>query len=192
MHESLYIRQWCLNPLRSRHLGTSHSSPSPLPLHIFLNLINGQSEISFLSKVILVLAKAGSHRVSNLGHRGTESPGWYEVLPKNSARDVMHEWAPCHDEAASHQFLIAEAFWIIGTVSMEECLNLMQNAMQIHCSTRSVILNAMATQYTCSFNSLYHPHWLVQWSHHCSHICIPVHSPWLPGYICVAEPFSLC
>ena len=47
----------------------------------------------------------------------------------------------------------------------------------------SVISNVMATQYTCSLNSVYRPHWLVQWSHHCSHICIPVHSPWLPGYI---------
>ena len=34
----------------------------------------------------------------------------------------------------------------------------------------SVMLNAIAMQYTCSLNSVYHPHWLVQWSHHCSHI----------------------
>ena len=27
------------------------------------------------------------------------------------------------------------------------------------------------------------PHWLVQWSHHCSCTYIPVHSPWLPSYI---------
>ena len=26
-------------------------------------------------------------------------------------------------------------------------------------------------------------HWLVQWSRHCAHMCIPVHSPWLLGYI---------
>ena len=58
-----------------------------------------------------------------------------------------------------------------------------ENLMQICCSTCSVILNAMATQYTCSLNSIYHPHWLVQWSCHCSHMRIPVHSPWLPGYI---------
>ena len=29
--------------------------------------------------------------------------------------------------------------------------------------------------------------WLVQWSHHCSGMCIPVHSPWLPGYIDVEQ-----
>ena len=31
------------------------------------------------------------------------------------------------------------------------------------------------------------PCWLVQWNHHCSCMCIPVHSPWLPGYINVAQ-----
>ena len=65
------------------------------------------------------------------------------------------------------------------------CSSLMQNLMQIHCSTCSVILNVTATQYTCSLNSVYHPHWLVQWSRHCSHMCIPGHSPWLPGYMSV-------
>ena len=63
----------------------------------------------------------------------------------------------------------------------------MQNLMQIHCSTGLVILNATTTQYTCSLNSNYHPHWLVQWSHHCSCMHIPVHSPWLPGYINVVQ-----
>ena len=59
--------------------------------------------------------------------------------------------------------------------------------MQICRSTRSVIVNAMATQYTLSFNDIYRPHWLVQWSRHCSLIRIPVHSPWLPGYIDVVQ-----
>ena len=31
-------------------------------------------------------------------------------------------------------------------------------------------LNAMATQCTCSLNSTYQPHWLIQWSHHYSRI----------------------
>ena len=118
-----------------------------------------------------------------MGCGEAESPGWFDVLPKNSAWDVMHEWAHCHDEAANHQLPIAVAFWKIWIVSVEECSHLMQNLMHIHCSTQSVILNMMATQYTCSLNGVYQPQWLVQWSHHCSHMCIPVHSPWLPGYI---------
>ena len=40
------------------------------------------SEISSLSKVILVLGKARSFRVPNLGYRGTESPGWFDVSQK--------------------------------------------------------------------------------------------------------------
>ena len=47
----------------------------------------------------------------------------------------------------------------------------------------SVILNGTATQYTCSLSGVYRPHWLVQWICHYSRMCIPVHSPRLPGYV---------
>ena len=133
--------------------------------------------------MILVWGKARSCRAPHLGCRRVESPGWFDVLPKDSAWDVIHEQMHCCDEAANHQLPIDMTFWIIWIVSVEECSSLTQNLMQIHCSTHSVILNVTATQYTCSLNSVYCPHWLVQWSHHCSHMCIPVHSPWLPGYI---------
>ena len=122
-----------------------------------------------------------------MGCRGAESPGWFDVLPKNSVRGMMHEGAYCHDGAANQQLPIAAAFWIIWIVSMEECSSLMQNLMPICCSICSVILNVMATQYTCSLSCVYHPHWLVQWSCHCSHMHIPVHSPWLPGYTDVMQ-----
>ena len=81
--------------------------------------------------------------------------------------------------------IVPKAFWIIQIVSAEECSSLTKNLMPIYCSTRSVILNAVATQCTCSLNNIYE-HWLVRWSRHCSRMCIPVHSPWLPGYIRVA------
>ena len=48
-------------------------------------------------------------------------------------------------------------------------------------------LNVTATQYTCSLNGVYCPHWPVQWSCHCSPMHIPVHAPWLPSYINVAQ-----
>ena len=85
-----------------------------------------QSEISSLSKVILVLGKTRSHRVPNMGYRGAESPGWFGVLLKNSSWEVMHEWVCCRDEAANHQLPITAAFWIIWVVSAEECSSLMQ------------------------------------------------------------------
>ena len=102
----------------------------------------------------------------------------------------MHE-RNCCDEAANHHLPIAAAFWIIQIVSAEECSSLMQNLMQICCSARSVILNMMATQYTCSLSGVYCPFWLVQWSHHCSPMHIPVHFPWLPGYISAAQTILL-
>ena len=101
--------------------------------------------------------------------------------------DVMYEQEHCHDEAANYQLLMAAAFWIIWIVSMEECSSLMQKLMQIPCSTHSLILNVRATQYTCSHNGVYCPYWLVQWSRHCSHIHIPVHPPWLPGYVNITQ-----
>ena len=97
-------------------------------------------------------------------------------------------------KASCHTFICTvfitsspKAFWIIQIVSTEEYSRIMQNLMQIHSYTSSVILNAMAIQYTCSLNGVYHPHWLVQWNHHCSWIHIPVHSPWLPGYINITQ-----
>ena len=54
-------------------------------------------------------------------------------------------------------------------------------------STHSVSLNATATQYTCSHNSGHLPPPLKSWSRHCSLMHIPVHSPWLPGYINATE-----
>ena len=98
--------------------------------------------------MILVWGKARSRKALILCYRGAESPGWFDVSPKNSARDVMHEQVHCHDEAAHHQLPIAAAFWIIWIVSTEECSSLMQNLMQIQCSTCPVLLNVTATQYT--------------------------------------------
>ena len=106
---------------------------------------------------------------------------------QKTAWHVMHEWACCPDEAANHQLPITVAFWIAWTVSRVECSSLKQNLMQICCSTLSIILNAIITQYTYSLNSVYRPHWLVQWSCHCSPMHIPVQSPWLPDYINVVQ-----
>ena len=98
--------------------------------------------------------KSQKSRVPNLGCRGAESPGWFDVSPTNSAGDVMQEQACCPNEAANHQLPIAAAFWIIWIVSMEECSSLMQNVMQIHCSTFCPFEWDSHTD-TCSLNSVY-------------------------------------
>ena len=93
----------------------------------------------------------------------------------------MYERACCHDEAASHPLPTAVASWVIQTASTEECSSLMQNWMQnlFLC----LLSHFECDGHTCSLNSIYHPHWLVQWSHPWSRMHIPVHSPWLPGHI---------
>ena len=95
-------------------------SQSPSTVLSYFPESHWKYEISSLSKVILVLGKVRSHRAPYLGCRGTESPGWFDVSPKNSSQEMMHEWTHCRDEAAIHQLPIAAAFWIIPMVSTEE------------------------------------------------------------------------
>ena len=125
------------------------------------------------------------HKIWALGWG--ESRGWFDFSPKNSAWDMMGEEVCGPDEAANHQLPTAAVFWIIPVVSTEKCSSLPQNWTQIHYSAHSVILNVTATQYTCSLNGIYCPHWLEQRSHHCSPIHIPVHSLWLPGNIDIVQ-----
>ena len=77
-------------PFKGGILGPHTVLPASLPLFKTLNSVlldsplvawpyfpesHQQSEISPLSKVILILGKTKSHRVPNLGCRGPESPG---------------------------------------------------------------------------------------------------------------------
>ena len=224
LQEPLYIGKWCLSPLQSRHVGTSHSSPS-FPSTVENTLQNPllespstapshfpeshqHSEISSLSKVILVLGKAkvvGAKSGLRMGssHQGRPSlltaahtrstflgvllgAGLWECgsLSTDSQPSLKHL---CR--TLIYPALITsspKAFRIIQIVSTEEGSSLTQNLMQIPCSTSSVIFNEMATQYTCSLNSVYCPHCLVQWNCR-SRMFIPVHSPWLPGYMDVTQ-----
>ena len=125
IQETLYIGQWCLSPLQSRHLGTSHSSPNchQLPHLIFLNLTVWNL---FPFKGDFSFGKARSHGAPNLGCSGAESPGWFDVSQNNCMR--CDAWAGRgHDEAVNHQLPIAAAFWITQIVSVAEYSSLMQN-----------------------------------------------------------------
>ena len=186
IQETLSIGQWYLRLFQSRHLGTSHSSSNCHQLShcIFLNFINGLKSLPF-QWWFWEKPEVTGHQiwpVERASHLGD-----LMFNKKTSAGDMMREPGCCCDEAARHQLPIAAAFWIIWIVAAEECSTLMQNLMQIHCSTHSVTLNATATQFTCSLNDIFCPHWLVQWSPHRSGTHIPVHSPWLPGYIVITQ-----
>ena len=90
--ETLYIEQWHFSPLQRGHLRTSCSSPSrhQLPRRVFLNLINSLKSLLF-QKWFYILGKAIRRKAPNLGCRGSESPGWFDVSLKSSAGDMMHE-----------------------------------------------------------------------------------------------------
>ena len=137
----------------------------------------------FQFKDILILGKARSVSEPNLGCRRCWVTGWFDVLPKKSAWDMMHKRAHYCDEAANHQLPISVVFWIIQITSMEQCSCL--NLMQICC---------LLSHFECDGHTVYMltqrhllPCWLVPGSHHCSCMRIPVHSPWLPGYLNVVQ-----
>ena len=135
IQKTLYIGQWHLSPLQSKHVGTSHTSPSisstvqstlqnptlELPSASLSRFSESHhsSEISSLSKVILVLRKSRSVRMTNLGCSRAESLGWFDFdSPKNSALDMMHERALCWDEAANHQLPQTVTIWVLCLVTL--------------------------------------------------------------------------
>ena len=75
IQETLYIGQWCLNPLQCRHLGTSCGFPNHHQLLCLIFLNHWQSEISSISEVILVLGTARSYRAPHLGCWGLSHLG---------------------------------------------------------------------------------------------------------------------
>ena len=124
-----------------------------------------RSEISSPSKVILVLGKARSRRLPNLGCRGDESPTHLMFCEK------LHEMG-CMSEYIIVRKLPILGFWIIQIVPAEECSSLTQNLMPICCFACSVILNVMATQYTCFLKGIYCPKWGIWWSCRHSHMLV--------------------
>ena len=81
-------------PLKVDTSGPHTVVPITISFPVIFSWISSISEISSLSKMILVLGKVRSHRAPDLCCRGTESPGWFDVLPENSAWDMRHDaWA---------------------------------------------------------------------------------------------------
>ena len=136
------------------------------------------SDISSLSKVILVLGKARGHRepiwaVGKLSHLG-DLMFHQKLCMRHDTWTGMLSWWSCQSPVAHSCSLLNHPNGFNRGSS-----SLTQNLMHI--------FNETTTQYTCSLNSIYHPHWLEQWSYHCSCMCIPVYSPWLPGHIDVTQ-----
>ena len=150
------------------------------------------SEISSLSKVILILGKARSCRAPNMGCRGLSHLGDLMFCQKNSAWDRcdawmgMVLWCSCQSPAAHSCGLLNYLHSYCGGMFK---LNAQFDADSLLYSLSHFECNA--TQYICSLKGTYLPHWLVQWSCHCSHMLIPVHSPGCQVTLMLSQPFSL-
>ena len=106
--------------------------------------------------MILVLGKARSHRAPNLGCRGTKSPGLFDISPKNSAQDVIHEQVHCCDEAAS-QSLVAHSYSLLNHLN-SFCRGMFKLKAKFDADSLLHSLSYFeATQYTCSLNSIFCP-----------------------------------
>ena len=125
-------------PFKVVTLGPHIALPIAISYPIVFSWISSMVWNLFPFKGDFSFRKDRRHRAPSLGCKGAEPPGWFDVLPENSAWDKMHGQAHCHDEAANHQLPTTAAFWIIWIVSPEECSRLMQNLMQIRCSTQSL------------------------------------------------------
>ena len=130
--------------------------------------------------VVWSYQSAVPHSCGLLNHLNSFRKGVFKLNAKSDSDSLS--WWSCQSPVAHSCSLLNHL-----NSFCEGCSSLMQNLIQVCFSTHSVILNAMATQYTCSLKGVYHPHWLVQQSCHCSCMHIPVYSPWLPCYISYAN-----
>ena len=181
IQETLYIKQWRLSPLQSRHLETSHNSPNHPQLPRVFSWILSRVWKVFPFKDDFSLGKSQKSQGDKSGLKGVwVNLGDLMFHQKNSAWDVMHERACC-DEVANHQLPVVVAFWNICSF----CRGMFTLNTKFDADSLLYLLSHFECvgHSTWSLNSIYHPHWLVQWSCHCSCMRIPVHSPWLPGYI---------
>ena len=153
----MYIGQSRLSPLESKACwDLIPFSQLPSAALTYFPESHLQPEISSLSKEILVLGKARSGRTPNLGCRGPESPGWFDVLPeklctRHNAWAVVLWWS-CQSPVFRGFGLRNHPNSFCGGMFK---LNVKFDADS--CSACSVILNAMAIQCTYSHNSIYHP-----------------------------------
>ena len=87
----------------------------------------------------------------------------------------MHERACCQNEAANHQLSIAAAFWIIQSFHGGPFeLNAKSDANALLYSFSHFECNGHTVQTLTQQHPP--PHWLIQWSCHCSRMGIPIHS----------------
>ena len=137
--ETLDIGQWCLSPLPSRHLGTSHSSPNchQLSCFIFLNLINSLKSLPFQGD--FSFGKSHKSQGAKLGLYGGQVTWVIWCFTKKHCMGCdawagVLLWWSCQSLAAHSCTLVNHLNSFCRGV-----FKLHANFMQIFCSTCSVI-----------------------------------------------------
>ena len=104
------IGQWCLShPSKEATWDLTQFSQLSSAAPSYFPESHWWSEISSLSKVILVLGRASSCRAPNLGCSRVESPGWFDVSQKicirHDARVGVLSWWSCEAPVAHGSLL---------------------------------------------------------------------------------------
>ena len=164
-----------------RHVPWLGIEPAALWFTGWHSIHSSQSEISFLSKVILVLGKARSLRSPNLGcRRGWVSwviwcftrqlcrrHAWVDMSWWSCQWPVAHSWGLRNHPNNFHRgmFKLNTKFganWLFCLLSHFEC-----DDHTVHMLTQQHLLPPLTSRLKLSLFI----------------ICIPVHSPWLPSYM---------
>ena len=186
LYETFYIGPWHLSPLQSRHLRTSHGSPSchQLPSHIFLNDIYGLKFLSFQRWFwFWEKSEVSGHQILSVEGLSLTWVIW--CFGKKLCRtceawaDSLLWWS-CQSPVVYRCDLLnhANRFWS-GMFKLNanfDADSLFYLLSHFECGSHTVhVFSQLGLPFP--------PPQLVQWSHHCSHMHIAFHSPWLPGYI---------
>ena len=111
---------------------------------------------------------------------GLPEPGSLSTDSRPSLKHLCHTFI-----CAALIALSLKALWITWIVSMEECPSLTQNLMWfVALLTQSFWVR---WPHSTQAHSMVSTTATVQYSYHCSRMCIPVLSPWLLGYLDVVQ-----
>ena len=175
----MYIGRGHLSPLQSRHLGTSHTSPSisstgqnrrnygtnfattrfmPRPCIKISDTVVFESPVSFWFShcQMPIFAACSPYTVNILRCSACCRPSRMWV----TFNRLSTTFEPCvpHFYFCSTHCIVSESLLNHLNSFRGGLFKLNTKSEQIHCSTHSVVLNVTATQDTCSLNGVYHPH----------------------------------
>ena len=160
IQKTLYIGQWCLCPLQGRHLETSHNFPNSSSVCCSSRSFRTNfATTCFMPRSWVQISNTIVFRICIWASNSLTVSCWSLLIAacpfqhcqvfylfqafqnEDHFQQIFnHLWSICTTHIFIWDALTAlslKAFWIIQIVSTEECSSLMQNLMQMFCSTQS-------------------------------------------------------